>query len=203
MWQGYPAIRSPYQGPNSLPRGGQGRETADASLFAGVRLWQGAEFWINPEIDQGFGVANTHGVAGFPSAEAYKVGADYPYVRVQRAFVRQTIDLGGETQKLEADINQFAGSQTANRLVLWVGRFSVVDVFDTNKYANSPKTDFLNWSMVNAGTFDYAGDGWGYTYGARGRMVSGPLRGACRRLRSVRDPDRRHSSQRPQSRSHV
>ena len=165
-WQGYPAIRSPFQGPNSLPAGGQGRETTDATLFAGVRLWQGAEFWINPELDQGHGLADTHGVAGFPSAEAYKIGSDYPYVRVQRAFVRQTIDLGGETQKLDADINQFAGSQTANRLVLWVGRFAVVDVFDTNKYANSPKTDFLNWSLVNAGTFDYAADGWGYTYGA-------------------------------------
>ena len=68
---------------------------------------------------------------------------------MQRAFVRQTIDLGGDTQKLEADINQFAGSQTANHLVLWIGRFSVADVFDTNKYANSPKTDFLNWSLIN------------------------------------------------------
>jgi high affinity Mn2+ porin len=173
VWQGYPAIRSPYQGPNSLPGGGQGRETADASLYAGIRLWQGAELWINPDIDQGFGVANTHGVAGFPSAEAYKVGADYPYVRVSRAFVRQTIDLGGETQKLEADISQFSGSQTANRLVLWIGRFSVVDVFDTNKYANSPKTDFLNWSMVNAGTFDYAADGWGYTYGGAAEWYQG------------------------------
>ena len=173
VWQGYPAIRSPYQGPNSLPGGGQSRETADASLFAGVRLWQGAELWINPDIDQGFGLANTHGVAGFPSAEAYKVGADYPYVRVSRVFVRQTIDLGGETQKLEADINQFAGSQTANRLVLWVGRFSVVDVFDTNKYANISKTDFLNWSMVNAGTFDYAADGWAYTYGGAAEWYQG------------------------------
>ena len=63
VWQGYPAIRSPYQGPNSLPGGGQGRETADASLYAGIRLWQGAELWINPDIDQGFGLANTHGVA--------------------------------------------------------------------------------------------------------------------------------------------
>jgi high affinity Mn2+ porin len=173
VWQGYPAIRSPYQGPNSLPPGGQGRETADASLFAGVRLWQGAELWINPDIDQGFGLGNTHGIAGFPSAEAYKVGADYPYVRVSRAFVRQTIDLGGETQKLEADINQFAGSQTANRLVVWLGRFSVVDVFDTNKYANNPKTDFLNWTLVNAGTFDYAADGWAYTYGAAAEWYQG------------------------------
>jgi high affinity Mn2+ porin len=43
-WQGYPAIRSPYQGPNSLPHGGEARETTDATLFAGLRLWQGAEF---------------------------------------------------------------------------------------------------------------------------------------------------------------
>jgi high affinity Mn2+ porin len=85
---------------------------------------------------------------------------------VQRYFVRQTIDLGGETQKVDADINQFAGSQTANRLVMTVGKFAVVDVFDTNKYANNPKTDFLNWSLINAGTFDYAGDAWGYSYGA-------------------------------------
>src|SRR6202040_806627 len=69
VWQGYPAIRSPYQGRNSLPGGGQGRETTDATLLAGVRLWKGAEFWFNPEIDQGFGVGNTHGAAGFPSAE--------------------------------------------------------------------------------------------------------------------------------------
>jgi hypothetical protein len=49
-----------------------------------------------------FSSSYTHGIAGFPSAEAHEVGADYPYVRVSRAFVRQTIDLGGETQKLEA-----------------------------------------------------------------------------------------------------
>jgi len=120
-WQGYPAIRSPYEGANSLPRGGQGRETTDVTLFAGVRLWKGAELWVDPEIDQGFGFANTHGAAGFPSAEAYKLGSDYPYARVQRYFVRQTLDLGGETQKIDADVNQFAGSYAANRLVLTVG----------------------------------------------------------------------------------
>jgi high affinity Mn2+ porin len=165
-WQGYPAMHAPVQGPNSLPASGEGRETADATLYAGMRLWQGAELWINPEIDQGFGLANTHGVAGFPSAEAYKIGQDYPYARLDRYFVRQTIDLGGESEKVEADQNVFAGSQTANRLVFTVGRFGITDLFDTNKYANNSKTDFLNWTVINAGTFDYVGDGWGFTYGA-------------------------------------
>jgi high affinity Mn2+ porin len=171
--QAYPTFRSPYEGPNSLPGTGEGRETIDVTLYAGMRLWQGAELWINPEIDQGFGFAQTHGVAGFPSAESYKLGADYPYTRLQRAFIRQTINLGGETQKVDADINQFAGSQTADRLVLTVGRFSIVDIFDTNKYANNPKIDFLNWSVINAGTFDYAGDAWGYTYGAAAEWYQG------------------------------
>jgi high affinity Mn2+ porin len=173
VWQGYPAIRSPYAGTNSLPGSGLARETFDATLYAGIRLWQGAELWISPEIDQGFGLANTHGVAGFPSGESYKLGSSYPYTRMQRGFLRQTINLGGEVEKVDADISQFAGTRTENRLVLTVGKFAIVDIFDTNKYANSPKTDFLNWSLINAGTFDYAGDGWGYTYGAAAEWYQG------------------------------
>ena len=173
VWQGYPAIKSPFQGTNSLPSGGQGKETYDLTLFAGARLWRGAELWIDPEIDQGHGLAETHGVAGFPSGESYKLGADYPYARVQRYFIRQTIDLGGDKQKIDADVNQFAQSTTENRLVLWLGKFSIVDVFDTNKYANNPKTDFMNWALINAGTFDYAGDAWGYTYGGAAEWYQG------------------------------
>ncbi len=165
-WQGYPAIRSPYQGPSSLPGGGEAREVADFTLFAGVRLWQGAEFWLNSEVDQGFGVGNTHGAAGYPNGKSYKLGFETPYARVNRYFIRQTIDLGGDTEKVEGGINVFAGSQTANRLVLTVGKFAVTDIFDTNQYANNAKADFLNWSLINAGTFDYAGDAWGFTYGA-------------------------------------
>jgi high affinity Mn2+ porin len=172
-YQGYGSFRSPYAGQNSLSGTGQSRETFDTTLFAGLKLWQGAEFWANPEIDQGFGLADTHGAAGFFSGESYKLGADYAYARIQRAFLRQTINLGGETEKVDDDINQFAGSHSTDRVVLTVGRFGVNDIFDTNKYANNPKTDFLNWTMINAGTLDYAGDAWGYTYGAAAEWYQG------------------------------
>jgi high affinity Mn2+ porin len=158
-------FNAPYAGQNSLAPNA-GRETLDIDLYVGFRPWQGAEIWIDPEIDQGFGLSGTFGVAGFPSAEAYKVGQTYPYARVPRAFLRQTIDLGGDTQKVDAGINQFAGTQTADRLVITVGKFSVVDIFDKNKYANDPRGDFLNWTLVNTGAFDYAADAWAFTYGS-------------------------------------
>jgi high affinity Mn2+ porin len=171
--QGYPSFRSPSEGTNSLSGGGQNRETFDLTLSTGVKLWQGAEFWANPEIDQGFGFNNTHGVAGFPSAESYKLGSTYPYARLQRAFLRQTINLGGDTEQVDDDFYQFKGTRSTDRVVFTVGRFAIVDIFDTNKYANNPKSDFLNWAMINAGTFDYAGDGWGYTYGAAAEWYTG------------------------------
>jgi high affinity Mn2+ porin len=157
-------FRSPYVGSNSLAPN-QGRETWDVTFYAGVRLWEGAELWVNPEIDQGFGLSDTLGVAGFTSGEAYKLGDAYPYARVPRAFIRQTIDLEGDSQKVEPGINQFAGSQTADRLVITFGKMSVTDVFDNNRYAHDPRSDFLNWAVIDTGTFDYAADAWGYTYG--------------------------------------
>jgi high affinity Mn2+ porin len=173
VWQGYPAFRSPYQGLQSLPGSGQGRETNDAILAVGLKLWQGAEVWIDPEIDQGFGLADTHGVAGFPSGDSYKLGFDYPYARVNRYFYRQVIDLGGDTVKVDADFNQFEESQTANRIVLTVGKFYQMDIFDTNKYANNPKTDFLNWSVINNGAYDFGSDAWSDTYGVAAEWYQG------------------------------
>jgi len=155
---------APYRGLNSLDPNA-GRETFDTTAYLGLRLWNGAELWINPEVDQGFGLSGTLGVAGYTSGEAYKVGAAYPYARLHRAFLRQSIDLDGEPQKVDAGINQFAGSQTTNRLVMTVGKFSVADVFDANKYAHDPRNDFMNWAIIDTGTFDYAAEPWGYSLG--------------------------------------
>jgi high affinity Mn2+ porin len=166
-------FHAPYSGPNSLS-GGRGAETFDATLFLGARLWRGAEAWINPEIDQGFGLDNTLGVAGFPSGEAYKVGRSHPYLRVPRLFVRQTLDLGGEPQKIDAAANQLGGSQSADRWVFTVGKFAVTDIFDANPYAHDPRADFLNWAAVDAGSFDYAADAWGFTVGAAAEWYAGP-----------------------------
>jgi high affinity Mn2+ porin len=50
--------------------------------------------------------------------------------------------------------------------VITVGKFGATDIFDTNKYAHDTRSDFFNWSLVDTGSWDYAADAWGYTYGA-------------------------------------
>ncbi len=156
-----------FRGANSLSPAKQSRETVDFTLYGGLHPWKGAEIWISPEIDQGFGLSDTLGVAGFLSGEAYKVGQATPYIRLQRLFFRQTIDLGGGTgEKTDADLFTFAGDHTRDRLVFTAGKIGVGDVFDTNAYAHDPRGDFLNWSLIDTGTFDYAADAWGYSYGA-------------------------------------
>jgi high affinity Mn2+ porin len=110
-------------------------------------------------------LSNTLGVAGFPSGEAYKVGKSKPYFRLQRAFFRQRFDLGGDSHPVIPGANELGGTQTADNVTLTVGKFSVVDIFDSNAYAHDPRGDFLNWSVIDAAAFDYAADAWGYTVG--------------------------------------
>jgi high affinity Mn2+ porin len=165
--QYHPAFHSPYAGANSLDPGGSGKETVDVTLYAGRRLWPGAALYVDPEIDQGFGLSDTYGVAGFPSGEAYKVGARNPYFRLPRLFVRQVwgLDAGRNDSAVDSGPNQLAEGVDADNVTLTVGKYSVVDIFDKNRYANDSKSDFLNWSLLNSGAFDYPADAWAFTYG--------------------------------------
>ncbi len=165
LWQADPGFHAAFSGPNSLDPHSQGKETYDATLFLGVRIWDGLAFYADPEIDQGFGLSNTLGIAGFPSAEAYKVGRYAPYVRLARAFARTVLDLGGDTVVDQPGANQLGGTHTSDNLTVTIGKFGIPDIFDTNKYAHDPRADFMNWAIVESGAFDYAADAWGFTYG--------------------------------------
>ncbi len=164
--QGYPAFRSPYAGTNSLPGGGQLQQTWTTTAFLGVRLWQGAEFYFNPELAQGFGLNGTLGLAGFPNGEAQKAGVPFPKIRPQRYYIRQTFGLGGEQEEVADGPNQLAGKRDIDRVTLIVGRFAVGDFFDGNAYAKDPRADFMNWALWSSGAYDFPADLPGYTRGA-------------------------------------
>lgn len=163
--QYHPAFRSPYRGANSLDPGSRGDETINMTAYGGLRTWEGGEAWADLEMDQGFGLSDTLGVAAFTNGEGSKVGKAVPYFRLHRLFFRQTFDLGGDSETIERAANQLGGSRTRNNVILTLGKFSPTDVFDTNSYAHDPMADFLNWAIIDAGPWDYAADAWGYSYG--------------------------------------
>jgi|tagenome__1003787_1003787.scaffolds.fasta_scaffold20950266_2 high affinity Mn2+ porin len=162
----YPAFRSPYAGPYSLPGSGQARETWSTTAFLGVRLWQGGEFYFNPELAQGFGLNGTLGLAGFSNGEAQKAGAPYPKYRPQRYYIRQTFGLGGEQEDVADAANQLPGKRDIDRITVIAGRFAVGDFFDGNSYAKDPRADFLNWAMWSSAAYDFPADLPGFTRGA-------------------------------------
>ena len=161
----YPAFRSPYAGTNSLPGGGQGRETWTTTAFLGWRLWQGGEFYFNPELAQGFGLNSTLGLASFPNGEAQKAGSAFPKLRPQRYYLRQTFGLGGEQEEVADAANQLPGKRDIDRVTLIVGRFAIGDFFDGNSYAKDPRADFMNWAMWSSAAYDFPADLPGYTRG--------------------------------------
>jgi high affinity Mn2+ porin len=175
--QGYPKFPALYNGPNSFKSNGQTRAGSTTNLFLGLRLWEGAGAFVNPEVDQGYGLSNSVGAAAYVNGAVAKVGSSAPYMRFQRYFLRQIIGLGGSgsgserdtgsrSEALESTQNQLAGPVDKDRVIFTLGKFSVGDVFDDNVYAHDPTTGFMNFAFNTMGAFDYAADSWGYTYGA-------------------------------------
>jgi high affinity Mn2+ porin len=164
--QGYPGFPSTAQGANSLPAHGQIRETISGTAFLGGRLpWEGGELYFNPELDQGFGLDHTFGVAGFPNGEAQKSGFETLRPNVARLFLRQTFGLGGAQETLAPDANQLGETVDIARVTVTAGKMAIPDIFDDNQYAHDPRTTFFNWSIWESAAWDVPGDQKGFTDG--------------------------------------
>jgi len=105
------------------------------------------------------------------------------------------IGLGGQQDPIPPGANQFAGREDSDNVTLTVGKFSAVDIFDTNRYAHDPRADFMNWAVIESAAYDYAADAWGYSYGAAAEWTRSwwTLRGgafALSRVPNQRELDR-------------
>jgi len=154
-----------YSGPNSLNSRGEAAETVTLDVFAGVRLWSGAEAHVDGLMWQGFGLSQTFGIEDFPNGDAYKAGTENPNYTLARVFIRQTFSLGGEQEDVPDDQLTLAGKQDVSRLTITLGRFSPLDICDFNTYAHDQHTQFMNWAMMGNLVWDYGQDTIGYTTG--------------------------------------
>jgi len=163
--QGHGAFHSPYQGMESLQGTADGSETFSATVFLDGSPWRGGELVLDPEFTQGNRLSGAAGAAGFPNGESSRGAGGAPPYNTARLFFRQTIGLGGETERVDDDENQVACVEDIDRVVLTVGKFAATDVFDDNAFSHDPRTQFLNQALADSGAWDSPATSTGYTGG--------------------------------------
>jgi high affinity Mn2+ porin len=171
VWQHLPSFNSPYIGPRSLRPGPEDAVSHSYTLYTGLRLARWLDVYVDPEMIRGNGIGGGFGLAGYTNGEVIRnpQAGQSPYLA--RAFLRATIPLGGSSQDTEPGLLAVGGHQPTRRLVLTGGILSTADIFDTNRYANSTRTQFLNWSFINNTAWDFAADTRGYTRGAAAEWI--------------------------------
>jgi len=166
VWQGKPAMPALYSGPNSMITAREKSYSFTSTLAAGFRPWAGGELYLDAEAAQGVPLSDLTGLGGFTNGEMARTSGPLLKVYRARAFLRQTWGMGGGQDNVESDANQLAGKADKRRIVFTAGNLSVMDLFDDNTYSHDPRTQFLNWSLMTHGAYDYAADARGYSWGA-------------------------------------
>lgn len=165
VWQEKRPMSAAYSGANSLSTRKEESYSFTATLALGWRPWSGGELYLDPEVAQGVPLSNLTGLGGFTNGEMARTSG--PTLKLYRArlFWRQTWGDGEEREAVESAANQLGGAVDKNRWVWTAGNLSVQDIFDANVYNHDPRTQFLNWSLMTHGAFDYAADARGYSWG--------------------------------------
>jgi high affinity Mn2+ porin len=164
VFQWHPRFHSDYSGPNSFKRGSEQAASAVETLYTGLRLNATTDAVFDLESAAGSGLSGVEGLAGQPNLDAVRELDGIPYIA--RLWLREVIPLSNQTELAERGPLQQLTTLPVRRLDIHVGKFDLVDFFDLNSVANDSHMQFLNWTVVNDGAYDYAADVRGYTYGA-------------------------------------
>ncbi len=161
-----PAFSADYSGLNSLSTQKETQSSITSTFFGAARLWKGAEAYFNPEISGGSGLSKTLGVAGFPNGETFRVGAAEPKIYIARLYFKQNFEWGAEKDTIEGDANQLAGLKSKRYFSIAVGKFGMADFFDNNAFSHDPRSQFMNWALMDNAAWDYPANTRGYVIGS-------------------------------------
>jgi high affinity Mn2+ porin len=161
-----PSFSAPYSGENSLLTKSETQSSITTTFFGAARLWKGAEAFFNPELSGGAGLSQTLGVAGFPNGETFRVGGAEPKIYIARLYFKQNFEWGNEKDTIAPDQNILGGLKSKRYFSIAVGKFGMADFFDDNNFSHDPRTQFMNWALMDNGAWDYPANTRGYVLGA-------------------------------------
>jgi hypothetical protein len=157
-----------YSGFRSLDSAGDTQATDTYGLYAGARLVPRLQAYVDVEMARGAGVSHAMGLGGITNGDVIRQGSanlgQGPYVA--RVFLRYLVPLGAARDTVARGIDQLSGPEPSARIEVKVGKLAASDDFDENRYANSTRTQFMNWGLFQNTAWDFAADTRGYTWGA-------------------------------------
>jgi high affinity Mn2+ porin len=162
VFQDHAYFFAKYSGNNSFINYHESAVSLTTTFFAGFRICDGLDFYLDPEVSGGAGLSHVQGIAGFPNNEVTRVGSVAPTFYLARGYLHETINFGVKTDTIMEEANQLREFVSPTRLNFVFGKYSLPDFFDDNDYSHDGRSQFMDWSLVLAGSWDYAADLRGY-----------------------------------------
>ena len=158
-------FHSPYAGAQSFLSRPETEVTDTYTIYIGYRVNNRLEAYVDPEISKGHGISTGFGLGGFTNGDVVRTPTldQNPYLA--RYVLREVIPIGKETEQVAQGEAQLAGPRPTHRIVISGGKLGVSDIFDVNRYANTTRSQFMNWGLINCAAYDYAADTRGYSQG--------------------------------------
>lgn len=158
-----PSFSARYSGDNSLSTARESMTSLTATMYMGMRLWKGATVFVNPEIAGGSGLSQALGIADATNGETFRIGNPAPKIYLARLFYKQIFAIGNSRSYQPDDFNQIGQYVPDRYFAVTVGKVSIADFFDDNKYSHDPRTQFFSWGLMDNGAWDYPANTRGYT----------------------------------------
>ena len=162
---------APYTGPSSLTPDFEVSWTWTLTLYAGVKLWPGAEVYFVPELVAEQPLSNLKGLGGaIQNFELQKGGSPTPQIYRSRFYLQQTLPLGGTKEDVDSNPMQLGGKEDSRKLVVRVGNFSVIDFLDKSSVAGDLRRSFFNMAFMTYAAYDFVADARGYSWGLEAEL---------------------------------
>ncbi len=163
--QGHGSFPAAYTGPQSLRPYAEDDTTNVLTLYTGYELSSTSDVLMDVESASGNGISNALGLAGFTDLDAVRNPQLSATPYLARLMITKVFALGGGDVANDRGPYSLATSLPSRRIVMRVGKFSLVDFFDLNEVGSDSHLQFMNWTIDNNGAYDYAANTRGYTWG--------------------------------------
>jgi hypothetical protein len=165
IFQYHPSFPASYSGVNSLHDHAENATSNVGTLYLGYAPHKNTELYFDIESAGGGGLSDALGLAGFTNVDVVRnpqLGVS-PYIA--RGLLRQIVPLSQATIEAERGPLSLDSRLPARRFEFYLGKFGIPDFFDVNAGTGDSHSQFLNWTIINNGAYDYAADTRGYTVG--------------------------------------